>query len=249
MEVIQILLCLENVIGIYRNYLNYSIKAKCFIILRLLIDLILVVSISLLYLYNTYKKFSVIYTATHIMLFFHHWGVFYNCVILITTLIYLKKSKKFINQLKSVDEILKEDVEYGMAMRQRTVIFLVFTVSISLVRLIGFIMRILRVNHIIDDWAIPLLETNLYLVIQFWNDLRYIVENCVFAMFTNILAGMLKHFDKKIKSMSKQIRDKQQSLRKEDIDNWVTIYKYLALCGNNMNKLFNFQVCYYLLAY
>lgn len=229
--------------GVYRNYFHYSFKAKLFIILRILFEIISIEGISFLYLYLLLEYIPKLHIANYITIFFDSWESLYSCIILIASVIQAKTSKDCIRHLKIVDNIYKVDVKYTKTVYKGTVVSVTLVVLIWLTRVTMFVLRMVRSYSTIENEnSLLFIIYNIHLVIQLYVDFKYFTETCVILVFTMILTIMLKYFDKEVNLMEKQIQNKQKSLRKEDTDYWLDINNHLASCGKQMNLLFNFQV-------
>lgn len=242
MEVIRLLIYLENIVGIYRNYSHYSMRTKFLAIVRILLEIILLPMVSMLASYFLFLPIHSVTSSWYIIIIMEKAAVVYNSILLITSLIKAKSSEEFIKHLKCVDEILKEDANYVKAVSRGRVVFSIFTASILLLRTVVVVMRYVnvclssdRVSHLIK-YSI----TNY--TIHFWIDLRYFLESCIFFMYTTVLTEMLKCFAEKINVAKEKLREQRETIREEEVDGWLEMYDHLASCGRGVNSLFSFQV-------
>lgn len=199
--------------------------------------------ISIFNLYLAFQIKYVMHTAAYIVIFFQNWGIFYDILVLITSVIKSKSSEEFQKHFNIVNEILREDVEYVKSMRKGSVSFILLALLLSIIRLIIYLMRIVKSYTTLDVNVSAIVVYNISILVQFWVDCRYILEICVCLTFVASLGSMLKYFDRKIKLLEKEYQRRQQPIRKEEIDHFVNIYKDLASCGEKLNTIFSSQVC------
>lgn len=244
MEVIKQLLFIENMVGIYRSYLSYSIKAKSFIALRILMEITLTFVFSFVNHFLALQESNESRITAYIMLFFTFLEDFYNFIILISSVLQTQSSVGLLKRLKVVNETLQENVKYVSALRKRHLLFKILATLMLVIQVIVFIIRIAK-SYIILDYSPSLIPFNSFLIMQFWINFRYFVENCIYFAFLLTLGTMIKYFDEKLKLIEKKVREQQHSIREEETDDWVIIFNHLALSGKHINSLFRFQVCTY----
>lgn len=245
MQAMKYLTLFENILGIYRNYLQYNNTTKYLILIRVLLEISFILLISVLNVYLVYVTFGTILISSMLIIILNSFASFYSASVMILSIIQTKLFKEFTINLLIVHKTYKKDITFSRRIRRLPIIFMVIVVLFLVVRVINLITRIMRAHKSYNKYYAFLIEYNVYLIMDFYVDYKYFLENLVFYALATMLGFMIKCLDVKLCLMEKIVQSKEQILNLKEINDCVTIYKHLVVCAKQLGRLFKFQVWYW----
>lgn len=250
MKETKIIIVIENVLGIHRNYIFLGKGWRALVQIRVLIESCIIAATFFFIISSKFDGFSLLGTELDTVAYFI--TLSYVCLTTINTLtifisscVNSKYFKEFLFNINAVHEMFKDDELYKrhvtVRLRRFYLDIVLFAVTISL----------MMSTYIYDSMFYP---PEIYILVIFIYEIcqqcRFFYENFVFFEYIDVICVTLKfligstseHVDKLNDEQDEVIDDGSLKELRDELEKWAKASQLLVAASDNLRRCFGTQV-------
>lgn len=247
---IKIIVAIENILGIYRNYTFLRQSRRILVQIRVFVESCVVVAAFVYLLTYDFAGFSLqgteLDTVTYLI------SLFYICFTTINTLTifilsYVKSDyfKDFIFNINAVYEIFKNDEthKHRVKIQQRRFLLDIILYAVA--------MSFMTCSYTFDLFVYPpATQVIVMFIYEMFQQHRFFYENFVFFEYTKLINVPLHFLNESTSAVVDKFNDEQDEiiddaiLRKlrEELEKWAEANQLLMAASDNLRQCFGIQV-------